>query len=102
MYGAISKDEHYTTIAPPRRILLASEYLILQRRWIVLKLKTFLHQWRLVTPLERADRCETTPNLAQEDSTIGMVDQVSSCESTSVRAPFSCSNLLPVEVCCEP
>uniref|UniRef100_A0A803N401 Uncharacterized protein n=1 Tax=Chenopodium quinoa TaxID=63459 RepID=A0A803N401_CHEQI len=35
-------------------------------------------------PVKGHDRCEATPNLAQDDSTIGMVDQVSSCESTSV------------------
>uniref|UniRef100_A0A803N9Z3 Uncharacterized protein n=1 Tax=Chenopodium quinoa TaxID=63459 RepID=A0A803N9Z3_CHEQI len=39
-------------------------------------------------PVKGHDRCEATPNLAQEDSTIGMVDQVSpSCESTSVPLP---------------
>uniref|UniRef100_A0A803N3F8 Uncharacterized protein n=1 Tax=Chenopodium quinoa TaxID=63459 RepID=A0A803N3F8_CHEQI len=45
-------------------------------------------------PVKGHDRCETTPNLAQ-DSTIDMVDQVSSCESTSVPLPVApvCSPL---------
>uniref|UniRef100_A0A803MM70 Uncharacterized protein n=1 Tax=Chenopodium quinoa TaxID=63459 RepID=A0A803MM70_CHEQI len=35
-------------------------------------------------PMKGHDKCETTPNLAQEDLTMDMVDQVSKCESTSV------------------
>ncbi|XP_021766663.1 sperm-associated antigen 1-like [Chenopodium quinoa] len=43
----------------------------------------------ITPPVKGHDRCEATPNLAQDDPTTGMVDQVSSSESTSVPLPVA-------------
>uniref|UniRef100_A0A803MJ66 Uncharacterized protein n=1 Tax=Chenopodium quinoa TaxID=63459 RepID=A0A803MJ66_CHEQI len=50
-------------------------------------------------PVEGHDRCETTPNLVQEDSAIDMAGQESSCEATSTLLPISpVSSLLQTSV----
>uniref|UniRef100_A0A803LUT2 Uncharacterized protein n=1 Tax=Chenopodium quinoa TaxID=63459 RepID=A0A803LUT2_CHEQI len=40
-------------------------------------------------PVEGHDRCETTPDLMQEDLAIGMASHTSSCEATSTLLPIT-------------
>uniref|UniRef100_A0A803KQD3 Uncharacterized protein n=1 Tax=Chenopodium quinoa TaxID=63459 RepID=A0A803KQD3_CHEQI len=85
MYGAISKGRTLHYYCSSKKDIISIQILNPPKKMDCVETQEVFTLMEIShPPLKGHDRCEITPSLAQEDSTIGMFDQVSSCESTSV------------------
>uniref|UniRef100_A0A803KUM4 Uncharacterized protein n=1 Tax=Chenopodium quinoa TaxID=63459 RepID=A0A803KUM4_CHEQI len=79
MYGAISKGRTLHYYCSSKKDFISIRVLDHPKKMDSVETQEVFTPMEIShPPMKGHDRCEATPNLAQEDSTIGMVDQVSS------------------------
>uniref|UniRef100_A0A803MRM8 Uncharacterized protein n=1 Tax=Chenopodium quinoa TaxID=63459 RepID=A0A803MRM8_CHEQI len=90
MYGAISKGRTLHYYCSSKMGFISIRVLDTPKKTDCVKTQEVLTPMEIShPPVKGHDRCEKTPKLAQEKLTIGVVDQVSSCESLSVPLPVA-------------